>query len=627
MRVRQLYVLGKSLSHRAHRVHREKAVGSTFSVNSVRSVAKKVAVVLLLGLTSSLAWAQEPTPNPSPDVVEGLSQTPAIAPDYRADKTGLPELGRVGVDLMNQKPLSLREALTIALENNRDIEISRKNVKLAEFDLQAAHGGYDPRLFYQSYYERVETPVTNVFGGAGQVSTTQTTINNVLRLEGLAPRYGGNYRVEGTAPRVSTNNPFTFLNPLYQTSLTFNFTQPLLRGKGFDQTRRNIEVTKKNLSLTDVQFRQKTIEVITNVQRSYWDLVYSLRNLQVQRDAVGDARRQLEHNKRLVNEGVLAPMDIVSAEAQIATFEQNVYVALDDVNRAENTLKNLLAENRQAPLWNVAVFPTDNIDLDPPAVALNDALNAALSNRPELQQNDLALAINQLDQRLAREQTRAQVDLTGSYGVNGLAGNANAGSANPFTSSGEVTRLKINQLVAAINGVPGNNITPLPAPVPTTLPAELVGNYGQSLTNLALNRFNNFRVGVTVNLPLKNRTAEAQLGRSLVEGERLKTLREQLEQLIQVDVRNALQTVRTAQARLRAAAAQRAAAELQYASEQRKFDAAQSTIFLVLERQTALANSRSTELRAQTDLNKAIAELQRATGNSLQANDVVVRVK
>ena len=582
---------------------------------------------VLLAALGVYAHAQDPTPTPSPDVVEGLPKLPAVAPDYRAEGQKLPDLGRVGVDLMNQKPLSLREALTIALENNRDIEIARKNVKLAEFDLQGARGGYDPRLFYQSYYERVETPVTNVFGGAGQVSTTQTTSNNVLRLEGLAPRFGGNYRVEGTAPRVSTNNPFTFLNPLYQTSLTFNYTQPLLRGKGFDQTRRNIEVTKKNLSLTDVQFRQKTIEIITNVQRSYWDLVYSLRNLQVQRDAVGDARRQLEHNKRLVNEGVLAPMDIVSAEAQIATFEQNVYVALDDVNRAENTLKNLLAENRQAPLWNVAVFPTDNIDLDPPAVALDDALNAALSNRPELQQNDLALAINQLDQRLAREQTRPQVDLVGSYGVNGLAGNVNASSANPFTGSSEITRLKINQLVAAINNVPGNNITPLPAPAPTTLPAELVGRYGQSLTNLALNRFNNFRVGVTVNLPLKNRTAEAQLGRSLVEGERLKNLREQLEQLIQVDVRNALQTIRTAQARLRAAAAQRQAAELQYASEQRKFDAAQSTIFLVLERQTALANSRSTELRAQTDLNKAIAELQRATGNSLQANDVVVRVR
>jgi len=132
---------------------------------------------------------------------------------------------------------------------------------------------------------------------------------------------------------------------------------------------------------------------------------------------------------------------------------------------------------------------------------------------------------------------------------------------------------------------------------------------------------------VQLNLPLRNRTAEAQYGRSLVEGERIATQRQQLEQLIQLDVRNALQIVRTAESRLRAAAAARQASEEQYASEQRKFDAGQSTIFLVLERQTQLTTARGLELRAQTDLNKAIADLQRATGNALEANHVVVRVR
>jgi HAE1 family hydrophobic/amphiphilic exporter-1 len=155
----------------------------------------------------------------------------------------------------------------------------------------------------------------------------------------------------------------------------------------------------------------------------------------------------------------------------------------------------------------------------------------------------------------------------------------------------------------------------------------LVGGFGQSALNLAANRYNNFRVGVTVNLPIGNRTAEAQLGRSLVEGERIRTQREQLEQLIQVDVRNAIQTVRTAESRLRAAATARSASEQQYASEKRKFDAGQSTLFLVLERQTALTTARGNELRAQTELNKSIAELQRATGNALEANRVEVRVR
>jgi HAE1 family hydrophobic/amphiphilic exporter-1 len=132
---------------------------------------------------------------------------------------------------------------------------------------------------------------------------------------------------------------------------------------------------------------------------------------------------------------------------------------------------------------------------------------------------------------------------------------------------------------------------------------------------------------VTVNLPFRNSTAKAQYGRTLVDEERIRTQREQLEQLIQVDVRNALQQVKTAESRLRAAASARSASEQQYASEQRKLDAGQSTVFLVLERQTQLATARGNELRAQTELNKAIAELQRATGNALEQNRVEIRVR
>ena len=156
---------------------------------------------------------------------------------------------------------------------------------------------------------------------------------------------------------------------------------------------------------------------------------------------------------------------------------------------------------------------------------------------------------------------------------------------------------------------------------------NLIGGIDQSFQNLFGNQYNNFRVGVQVNLPLRNRTAEGQLGRALVEGQQLATQREQLEQLIQVDVRNALQVVRSGEARLRASVIARDASEQQYQSERRKLDAGQSTVFLVLERQTALTVARANELRAQTELNKAIAELHRATGNALTTHQIVVRTK
>ncbi|MBC7910463.1 MAG: TolC family protein [Pyrinomonadaceae bacterium] len=557
----------------------------------------------------------------SPAPQELLPDVPAIAPDYQAPQRPLPEMSRVGVDLADQKPLSLREALEMALVNNKDIEVARSNVKIAEFDLKGARGIYDPRLTSLSYYERSVTPSASFLSGSSTGEVVQSDYTGTVRFEGLAPKYGGGYRVDFSSIRLITNNQFTAINPQYPTALTFSYTQPLWRGFGFDINRRQIEVAKKSLSLTDAQFRQRTIETITSVQRTYWDLVYALRNLQIQRDAVRDARLQLEHNKRLVQEGLLAPIDVVAADAQVSGFEQSVYTALEDVSRAENNLKNLIAENRDAAIWNVSLVPTDAVDLTPPLISLEDAMQAAVENRPELKQSEVLREINQIDQRYFREQTKPQIDLIGSYGVVGLAGTLNPNASNILNSTNAQLRDRINQL-SILNG-----LQPLPATPPLAVQGDLLGGYGQSLLNLGANRYNNFRVGVQLNIPLWNRTAEAQLGRSLVEGGRIQTQREQLEQLIQVDVRNALQIVRTVESRLRAAAAARNASEQQYASEQRRFDAGQSTLFLVLERQTALTTARGNELRAQTDLNKAIAELQRATGNSLQANDVIVRVR
>ena len=202
----------------------------------------------------------------------------------------------------------------------------------------------------------------------------------------------------------------------------------------------------------------------------------------------------------------------------------------------------------------------------------------------------------------------------------GLAG-AFGGGTNPFTASSVQLRDAVNQLLR------NAGFNELPEPPPQTIAPNLIGGYTQSVENLLGNRFNNFRVGVQISLPLRNRTAEAQYGRSLVESERVATQREQLEQNIQVEVRNALQAMRSAEARLQAAVATRDANEQQLASERRKLDAGQSTTFLVLERQTALTASRGAELKAQTDLNKAIADLQRATGNALSVNSIVVSAR
>lgn len=592
---------------------RPSALVSGKAATGLRSVLAAASVLFVMCAMASSLLAQDP---PSSPVTGQDVSVPAVATEFRANANRpLPPLSRVGVDTDEQRPLTLRETITMALRNNKDIEVARDNVSIAESDLLSARGAYDPRLSAQSYFERIISPATSFLSGAAKVETSDFTTTS--RVEGLAPKFGGSYRLDFSSIRQTSNSQFSVLNPQYPTALTLSYTQPLMRGLKFDLPRRQIEVARKNLSLTDAQFRQRAIEVISNVQRSYWDLVFALRNLQIQREAVRDARTQLEHNRRMVQEGSLAPIDIVAVQTQVANFEQAEFSALEDVTRAENNLKNLIAEDQKSSLWNASVVPTDDVDLTPPQISLPDAMNAAVANRQELKQADLAREINLLDQRLYREQTKPQIDLVGTYGMVGNAGTLTS-TTSPFTASSDQLRTRVNQL-SVLAG-----LQPLPAPLAVAIPQNLLGGYGQSLSNLGSNQFNNFRVGVSINLPLRNRTAEGQLGHALGEGRRIATQRQQLEQLIQVDVRNALQSVTTAEARLRSAAVARESAEQQYESEKRKLDAGQSTVFLVLERQTALAAARGNELRAQTDLNKAIAEVQRATGNSLTANNVSV---
>jgi outer membrane protein len=579
------------------------------------------SLVLLILFSFSGLRAQDttprPTPSPTPPVdkqnvqPENLQGVPPIAPKYQSDDRSMPDLGRVGVDMTQQKPLTLRESIALALENNKDIEVTRQNVKGAEFDLQAVNGFYEPKFTGQTSYERSTVPNVSIF------STNKTTTSNSLvgsaGLQGYVKKFGTVLNGTYNNQSVTTNNPVSILSPQYNSSLVFSVTQPLFRGRKFDSQRRSIEIAKRNLSLTDTQFRQKSIEIIANVQRAYWDLTYSLRNLQVQKDSVRDAKDQLEHNKRLVNEGQLAPIDIVAAETQVANFELSVYDALNLVNVAENNLKNLIAQNKNDNLWTASLVPTDSVDLDAPRTTLPEAMEAALQNRPELEINQVQKDINALDQQFYREQTKPQIDLVASYTTAGIGGSLNSNFRNPFSAS----VCADPQSASCLASIAQQRAF-----------LDYIGGAPTTQSDLLINRYPTFRFGVQFNLPLfGNKTVKAQLGKSLVESEKIQTQREQIEQTIQVDVRNALQTLRTAEARLRAAAISRENSVKQYESEQRKLDAGQSDVYKVLERQTALTTARSNELRAQTELNKAIADLQRATGNSLKANNIEAKLR
>lgn len=612
-----------------------------WSLINVHSLKVAVFIVSVLLVTHDPTPAQNPSPTPSPaptqqqqpspqatpgqnagasPPAELLTEPPPVAPNFEAPLRPLPSAERVGVDVSNQLPITLKEAIALALQNNNDIDGSRINVEIAEYDLRAARGVYDPLVGSESYYERLTTPTSSTIGGGANGSVTQTDASGVLRFGGLSPFGGGSYQLDFSSTRLTTNNQFVTLNPQFPTGLTFTYVQPLWRGLRIDNNRRTIEIARKNLSLTDMQFRQRAIEVITQVQQAYWELVFSLRNLQVQIDAVKQARSQLESNQRLVSKGVLAPIDIVAVQTQVATFEQNVYTAQEAVTRAENTLKTLVLADRSASVWSRPLTPITPVSLEAPRVPLEQSVSAALKSRPELAQLQTSSEINEIDTRYFRDQTKPQIDLLGTYSTVGLAGTQVSAIENPRGGSDTELLERVNQL-STLAGIP-----PLPEIPPTgsSVPPNLIGGYRQSLSNLLGREYPTYSIGVRVSLPLRNRTAKANLGRSLATGRSIQNQRAQTEQLIEADVRNATQALRSADARLAAAAVARASAEQQYESEERLLRAGTTTVFLVLQRQTDLLSARGRELQAQTDLNKAIAEFQRATGNTLQANDVAV---
>lgn len=587
-------------------------------------------VLFLITLLSIGVYAQDPTPTPTPAPVPLSSpvipdngavlptEPPPIAPNFQAPARPLPSSERIGVDLANQLSLTLEEAVEMALKNNNDIDTTRNDVQIAEFNYRGARGVYDPIIGAQTYYESRTTPTASTIGGATNGSVTQSQFFGNAGVTGFSPIQGGSYTAGFTSSRTNTSNLNATLNPQFPTDFTVSYTQPLLRGRRFDLRRRNIEIARKNLGLTDSQFRQRAIEIIAMVEQAYWNLAFALRNLQVQIDAVKQARLQLESNQRLVNKGVLAPIDLVAATAQIATFEQGVYTVQEDVTRAENTLKTMLLADRTADIWGQPITPVSPISLDPPRIGLEIALTEALKNRPELTQLTASDEINKIDQRYFRDQTKPQIDLVGSYTAAGLAGTATPPRAT--TPSALTTRVNDLSLLAGLEALPNGTTT-------STVPPNLVGGYFNSLGNLIGQDYPTYRVGVTISLPWGNTTAKANLGRTLVEGDRIANLRAQAENVVEAEVRNSIQALRSAEARLASALAARVAAEQLSESEQRQFRAGTTTLYLVLQRQNELLAARSRELQAQTDLNKAISEFQRATGTTLTANNVTVSSK
>ncbi|MDQ2901525.1 MAG: TolC family protein, partial [Acidobacteriota bacterium] len=499
------------------------------------------------------------------------------------------------------------------------LEVARIARQEAVFNVRGAQGYYDPRFGLTGYRLKRVSPVSSLIGGAANGKLTFKEWNADPQVSGVSPWLGGSYRLDFNSSRQLTDSQFVTLNPQFPTTANLSLTQPLWRGLRFDENRHRLQVARKNLRLTAEQFRQRVIEIVTQAIEAYWDLDFARRNLDVQIEAVRLAERQDQSNRRQVQQGLLAPVDVIAAQTQVATFQQNVFTAQETLTRAENNLKALMLPDRNDLLWGTALIPETQIDQNIATPTLEEATRRALRDRPELAQSGVAIEINGLDARLSRELAKPQIDAFALLSSAGLAGRALPPGPNPFTGGFLPLIAQLNQL-SALNGLAP--ITSLPGFGGNQIPPIFPGGYGQSLGNLQSGYFPTVQLGVQMSLPLRNRTAHAQSAISAAEGRRLLALRNQAEILIEADVRNSLQSVESARARLDAAALARTSAEDQYSSEQRQFQAGTSTVFLVLQRQTDLISARTREVRAKADFGKAVADLDRATARTMEAQNI-----
>lgn len=532
---------------------------------------------------------------------------------------------RVGIQTTQTLPLSLNEAIRRALENNNSVEIARTDVRLQETQLRSLLGTYDPILSLTPTFRRNST--------TGSTATNDFTVNSDVS-QFIRPG-GGNYSVFFNNSRTENRFAQTQLSSgsdigggstsaLFTSNLGFQYNQPLLRNFRIDNTRRLIKIQRKVLQQSDADFRRQTIEIISQVQRSYWDLVFALRDQQNRLANLNLARENLRQVEARIEAGAAAPLARAEVATELANREGDLLLAAQQITITENTLKTLILRDLTTAEWNFSFVPTDSPVFSDDSVNLDNAVKDAIDNRPELSRLRLQRDINAIDIDYFRNQTKPRIDLNTTFSLGGLS---QTGSQIPdgltvpqFTGNDEILLRNLNTLLLRSKLPTIDNLN-IPVPPP---PAFLTGGYNQALRNILRTDAPSYSVGLTIQIPLRNRTAEANLAGSRIQEEQIAAQTRSQEQVVIAEVRNAVQAVETARERVLTARRAVQNAEIQLDGERKLFEVGRSTTFLLFQRENTLTNARNAEIRAETDYNKALADLQRATSTTFQVNNIEV---
>ena len=474
-------------------------------------------------------------------------------------------------------PLTLEDAVRRAIDNNLDITVERLNPQTFDFTLASLRANYKP-IATSSFGRRDNVrPPTNLLNpGSPNVSTM--TYNTGL-LQNL-PWGGGNWALTfNNAKVLSPDDRLASFDPQFNSNYLFSYTQPLLRGFKIDQTRQQLKTTAINRDNSELNLKARTTNTLAAVRSAYWDYVYAIQAVDVARQSLALASKLLSDNKIRVEVGTMAPMDVVQAEAEEATRQQTLTIAIAVMRTSELALKRLIVSGTNDPLWNQHIEPTDRPDFQEAAIDVETAVRSALQQRTDLQIARNNFETNNVLLSSQRNQALPDVDAIVTYGASGLGG-----TQYSFSGTG-LDRVRQGVLIQ--------------------------GGYNDALRTLFGRDYPNWQFALNINYPIGGNSAEAQAARTRLLLQQNQAQIRATELAVATEVTNAALQVTNAAEALTAARAARELSQRRLDAEMSRFEVGMSNNYQVVQSQRDLREAQNSELRALLNYRKSLVEYDR----------------
>ena len=551
--------------------------------------------------------------------------------------------------------LTLQDAVELALENSMDIAVQRYYPWIADVSILKADSGspgfgtpgaaisassanlspfafsitsYDPLWTSSVFFDDRHTPINNPFiSGTGITATAPAIGSHTAQYNNQYSQFfptGTSLTVTYDNTRATSAPSANLFNPDVQSSLFVSFNQSLLSGFGLAVNHRNIIIAKNNRKIADLAFEQQAITTATSAITAYWELAYARANVEVQQQAVATSTRLYGDNKKQLQIGTMAPLDVTRSEAQLANDQQNLIIAQTTKLQDEQVLKNFISKDPLAPnIINVEIIPTDKPT--PPeateAASFEESIKEAFQKRPELLEQDYNLKNAAVDVKATRNALLPTATLTGQYGSQGLSGNSPILTSTPAAGAPVVGSNAQPITVLDANGNPVMIFEPTTS---TTTTGSTRNGIGTTTSQIFHNQFPDYAVGVSITIPIRNRSLQADNQRAILEQRLLQTQMQQLKNAAVVDVRNAYIALEQDRSQVATASEARKLQQETFDAEQKKYQLGASTVYNVILTQRDLVNAQGAELRALANLLEAKAQYERAVARTLDVNRVTI---